>query len=124
MFPSDGVGHFAVRAGLLGKNDTAAIGMQPLHGFLDELRVGHVTNVRESLADWKYLGSFAGSSLMSREMKDRPAAVGEAIISAFGFWGSSDLHGAVNVVVRTQNDAHWCKSIRAFVFALEIEENG
>ena len=56
--PSDGIGHLAGRTSLLGENDAAAVGTQPLHGFLDQLKVGHVTNLSEGLQDVKYLGGF------------------------------------------------------------------
>ena len=39
--PSDGVGHLAAGAGLLGENDSAAVAAQPADGFFDYLGVGH-----------------------------------------------------------------------------------
>jgi hypothetical protein len=40
-FPSDGVGHFATHACLLGKNNATAITAEPFDGQVNQLRVSH-----------------------------------------------------------------------------------
>jgi hypothetical protein len=40
-FPSDGVGHLAAYACLLGKNNAAAITSEPFDGEINQLRVSH-----------------------------------------------------------------------------------